>query len=67
MFNGKFHIGCERDSVPYSLVALVRMVLHGPTVKDADEDACQAALSISQLIKFNIKRILPEFQHHLSM
>jgi len=59
VFGGKFHIGCERDSVPCTLVALVRMILHGPTVKDADEDACQAALSISQLIKFNIKKNTP--------
>ena len=33
--------------------------LHGPTVNDAEVDACQAALSISQLIKFNIKKDTP--------
>ena len=46
MFDGKFYEGCERDSVPCTLVALVRMILHGPTVSDAEADICQAALSI---------------------
>ena len=58
MFNSKPCIGsfeedCQFKSVPHSLLALVSMVLEGPSIKDQSEYSTQAALSIAQLLKFN--------------
>ena len=47
------HLG-QQKSVPILLLALVNMVLEGPSIKDQiQECSTQAALSIAQLLKFN--------------
>ena len=33
-FNGSFRKGCQEDSVPELLLALVNMILDGPNIKD---------------------------------
>ncbi len=46
--------GCQKSSVPSLLLALVNMILEGPSIKDQSEDTTHAAaLSIAQLLKFN--------------
>jgi len=52
VFNG-FPLECQQDSVPSMLLALVTMILEGPSIKDLRVSTNQAALSISQLLKFN--------------
>ena len=54
-FNGSFRKGCQEDSVPELLLALVSMILDGPNIKD-QISATQAALTIAQLLKFNAVR-----------
>ena len=46
-------VGCQNESVPPLLLALVNMILEGPNIKDQSEDTNPAALSIAQLLKFN--------------
>ena len=56
LFNGSFKPTCEQDVIPPSLMALVRMILDGPNIKDQSVVAAtttRAALSISQLLMFN--------------
>ena len=49
-----FPSGCQKSSVPSLLLALVNMILEGPSIKDQSEaDTTPAALSIAQLLKFN--------------
>ena len=48
-----FPAGCQKESVPSLLLALVNMVLEGPSIQDHSEAATPAALSITQLLKFN--------------
>ena len=48
-----FTEGCQKESVPPLLLALVNMILEGPTITDHYEDTTPAALSIAQLLKFN--------------
>ena len=48
-----FPVGCQNESVPPLLLALVNMILEGPNIKDQSEDTNPAALSIAQLLKFN--------------
>ena len=45
--------GCQKESVSPLLLALVNMILEGPTITDHDEGTTPATLSIAQLIKFN--------------
>ena len=53
-FRGSFPGGCQEDSVPNVLVAMVNMVLDGPSIKNqSHSSSTQAALSIAQLLKFN--------------
>ena len=53
-FRGSFQGGCQEDSVPNVLVAMVNMVLDGPSIKNqSHSSSTQAALSIAQLLKFN--------------
>jgi hypothetical protein len=53
-FNGTFMKYCQQDSVPKSLLALVAMILDGPSIKtEANAETSQSALSISQLLQFN--------------
>ena len=51
-FNG-FPEGCQEYSVPSLLLALVSMVLEGPSIKDQMADTTPAALAIAQVLKFN--------------
>ena len=54
LFNGSFGENCQQESVSKILLALVTMVLEGPSIKDQiRESSTQAALSIAQLMKFN--------------
>ena len=54
LFNGSFGENCQQESVPKLLLALVTMVLEGPSIKDQiQECSTQAALSIAQVLKFN--------------
>lgn len=48
-----FPSGCQKSSVPSLLLSLVNMILEGPSIRDQSEDTTPAALSISQLLKFN--------------
>ena len=48
-----FSVGCQEESVPFRLLALVTMILEGPSIKDQSEDRTPAALSVAQLLKFN--------------
>ena len=53
-FSGSFQGGCQEDSVPNVLVAMVNMVLDGPSIKNQSlSSSTQAALSIAQLLNFN--------------
>uniref|UniRef100_UPI00358E1F74 uncharacterized protein n=1 Tax=Myxine glutinosa TaxID=7769 RepID=UPI00358E1F74 len=51
-FNG-FPEGCQEESVPSLLLALVSMVLEGPSIMDQMADTTPAALAIAQMLKFN--------------
>jgi hypothetical protein len=55
-FNGSFQKGCQENSIPTSLLALVNMVLKGPNIKDQTQlrtsPCTNAALCISQLLVF---------------
>lgn len=53
LFSGTFDKSCQFDSVPESLQALVKMILQGPSVKNATSSKNQAAVSIARLIRFN--------------
>ena len=51
---GSFKEDCQEKAVPLVLVALVDMVLEGPSIKNqSDASSPQAALYIVQLLKFN--------------
>ena len=53
-FDGSLSSTCQEDSVPSSLVALVNMILEGPSIKDqVYQPSNPAALSLAQLLKFN--------------
>ena len=52
LFTG-FPAGCQKESVTPLLLALMNMILEGPSVNDQSRDTTPAALSISQPLKFN--------------
>ena len=53
-FNGSFAKDCQVNSVPNSLLALVHVILEGPTIDDQSKlSFVPAALSIAQLHVFN--------------
>ena len=55
-FNGSFKETSEQDAVPPSVMALVSMILDGPSIKCQSEivsASTRAALSISQFLMFN--------------
>ena len=53
-FNGSFEEMCQEKSVPNLLLALVNMVLEGPSIKDQIRElSTPAALSIAQVLKYN--------------
>jgi len=45
--------GSQKESVSPLLLALINMILEGPTITDHHDSTTPAALSITQLIKFN--------------
>ncbi len=56
-FEGSFPPTCQQDSVPTSLVSLVRMILEGPNIKNipsTNSHIQNDALTISQLLLFNL-------------
>ena len=53
-FKRTFERKCQGDSVPPSLVSLVKMVLYEPNiVSQLENSSSQAALTIAQLLQFN--------------
>ena len=56
---GTMEIDCQKNSVPTSVLALVSMIIDGPTIKKDNKDVeeedqvIKAALTISQLLSFN--------------
>ena len=53
-FTGSFEENCQEKSVPHQLLALVSMVLEGPSIKDQiGECSTPASLSIAQMMKYN--------------
>ena len=62
-FDGTFKPGCEWDAVPESVLALVSMILRGPSIqhqKQASDASTKIALSLSQLIVFNANKTFKE-------
>ena len=57
-FTGSFHEQCQSESVPGTLLALIRMIMQGPDIESQSSKMSQEALSMSQLVQFNsyIKR-----------
>lgn len=57
-FDGSFKPGCENDAVPQSLLALVSMILWGPSIQQQKDHGASgdAAISLSQLLVFNAKK-----------
>ena len=54
-FNGSFRKGCQEDSVPELLFALVSMIVDDPNIRD-QISTTQTTLTIAQLLKFNAVR-----------
>ena len=53
-FDCSFAKGCQEQSVPKSLIALVRMIMDGPNIKNKEtEKARQATLSMAQMLQYN--------------
>jgi hypothetical protein len=53
-FDGSFANGCQEESVPKSLIALVGMIIDGPNIKNKETDEVrQATLSMAQLLQYN--------------
>ena len=62
----EFTVGCQKESVSPLLLALVNMILEGPTITDPYEKVTPVALSIAQLLKVNRikhRRILERIYH----
>ena len=53
-FSGYFDLDCQAKSVPHSLSALVAMILNDTIKSQGCDDVSQAALSIAQLLQYNI-------------
>ena len=51
-FSGSFDALCQEQSVPKSLLALVAMILNGPTIQEQSSHSTPT-LTISQLLMFN--------------
>lgn len=54
-FSGIFELECQHDSIPQSLVTLVKMILGGPSIsmQSCNIVENQAVLSIAQLLLYN--------------
>jgi len=53
LFDGAFKSNCQEYSVPPSMLALVVMILN-PTSLEANHLPAQAALTIAELLQFNV-------------
>lgn len=53
LFQGAFNNKCQEESIPPSLLALITMILNQIGV-DSGNCPTQAALTISQLLQFNV-------------
>lgn len=54
IFTGTFDQECQLKSVPHSLLALVSMIHHGPSIKSQGADGfSQATLSVAQMLQYN--------------
>ena len=61
LFDGSFKHSTEQEAVAPSLMAFVRMILDGPSIKhqsDTGMSTLRAALSISQILMFNSVNIV---------
>lgn len=58
-FKGEFEKDCEEKTIPNALLALVNMLLWGSAVQN-DCRASKPALSICQLIIFNMRQTVPK-------
>ena len=57
IFDGTCTSACQEDSVPQSRISLINMILEGPSIEDQyANDRNQAALSVSQITKLNIRK-----------
>lgn len=56
-FSGSFESDCQPKSVPASLLSPVKMILYGPNIEEqkCSSGRVQAALTISQLLQYNIR------------
>ena len=54
-FHGTFEANCQEASIPQSLRSLVEMIMGGASIKTQSSNIVenQAALTVSQLIRFN--------------
>ena len=54
-FHGTFEANCQEDSVPQSLRSLIEMIMGGASIETQSSNIVenQAALTVSQLIRFN--------------
>lgn len=53
-FSGSFDECCQENSIPETLLALIQMILQGPSIENAtNRGNCQTSLSIAQLVGFN--------------
>lgn len=59
-FSKNFDKDCQTQSVPYSLICMVSLLLNGPNIKNQDAEESQACLSIAQLLLFNMKKRIPK-------
>ena len=52
-FSGPYDEHCQYSSIPETLLALMQMILQGPSADTAKREKCQASLSLAQLANFN--------------
>lgn len=68
-FAGEFTKDCQQQSVPQSLISLVRMIMTGPNTEQQSSNATdtQAMLTVSQLVRHNLiirRRVGSSSQYH---
>lgn len=52
-FTGSFDEHSQYSSVPETLLALMQMILQGPSIETASKTRCQASLTLAQLASYN--------------
>ena len=58
-FTGSFDLDCQVRSVPHSLLALVAMIVKGPSIKSQGHgDTSQVTASIAQLLQYNANNLM---------